>query len=479
MIFLLKLGVYAALILSCSAAIANDKGVLVLTDDNFDEAVAENTNLLVEFYAPWCGHCKKLTPEYEAAAAQLAEFDVNLAKVDATEQKVLAKKFEIKGFPTLKFFKGGKDQEYGGGRTADTIVSWLKKKIGPAFVTVSTESELQAIQDANEAFVLGVFDSLESDNAKAFVGTASGDDNAVYAATTADAVKAKLGVSGEALVVLKSFDNLRDDFSLQSGYVAADVETFVMGATTPLIQEFSDETSKKIFGSGITKHILIFTEKAADHHTTTIDAYKAVAPDFKGQMLFVSVPSSQSRVTEYFGITEYPAMIIGDMSSGGVKKFPFAGPHESSAIKEHITNFVDGKLKPVLKSEPVEADDQTGSVVVLRGTSFDDIVINNDKDVLVEFYAPWCGHCKKLAPIYDELGDKYSKNTNVVIAKMDMTANEIDVPGVDVKGFPTLFFFKGNDKTNPMSYDSGRDLESFVKFLDQNTHNPTTVLEEL
>ena len=53
------------------------------------------------------GHCKKLTPEYESAAGTLAaqENPQTIAKVDATEQKNLAKRFEIKGFPSLKFYK--------------------------------------------------------------------------------------------------------------------------------------------------------------------------------------------------------------------------------------------------------------------------------------------------------------------------------------------------------------------------------------
>ena len=59
-----------------------------------------------------------------------------------------------------------------------------------------------------------------------------------------------------------------------------------------------------------------------------------------------------------------------------------------------------------------------------------------------------CGHCKNLAPIWDDLGMKFKKNNNdnIAIVKMDSVANEIDVPGVSVKGFPTIYFFKGDDK---------------------------------
>jgi len=465
-----------------NAGASPDKdGVLVLTDSNFDETIAEFDKILVEFYAPWCGHCKQLAPEYAKAAAQLADHPVKLGMVDATEEKEIAKKFGIQGFPTLKFFNAGKPSDYQGGRQASDIVSFMKKKSGPPAEDVTTKDRLAELAEANDAFVVGYFADKESAAAKAFLSVASGDDDNVYTISTAAEVKDHLALSEDSVVVIKSFDEKRNDLKA-NGASADDMEAFVTKSVVPLVNIYSKEKAKKIFGSPVKVHSLFFTDHANDHHASTVSTFESVAGDFKGEILFVNIPSSESGIMDYFGLKaeDLPAFVLADMSSGSsMKKFPFEGPLEAAGIKTFLKDFTEGNLKPTLKSEEPSAEDTAGSVVVLKGKSFQELVLDNKKDVLVEFYAPWCGHCKKLAPIFDELGDKFAANDNIVIAKMDATANEIDVEGVAVSGFPTLYFFKGNNKAAPMRYEGGRELDDLVTYIESNAHNDVAGSDEL
>ncbi|VDD80433.1 unnamed protein product [Mesocestoides corti] len=104
------------------------EAVITLTEKNFDSLVLQsNDDWLVAFIAPWCGHCKNLAPEWKRAAEQL-KGKVKVGTVDATVHTQLAGRYDIRGFPTIKYFKSGLVDEYQGGRSAEQIVAFGLEK---------------------------------------------------------------------------------------------------------------------------------------------------------------------------------------------------------------------------------------------------------------------------------------------------------------------------------------------------------------
>lgn len=242
---------FAIFVLSLTQ-ISASSDVLVLTPDNFDQYVSESSAkpVFVEFFAPWCGHCKSLAPEYEQVATSYKGLGALVASVDADAHRELGQRFGVTGFPTLKYFPAGsiEGETYNGGRTAADIVAFLNQKTGD---------------------------------------------------------KARIRVAPSAVVAL-------------------------------------DESN------------------------------------------------------------------------------------------------------------------------------FDSIALDPTKDVLVEFYAPWCGHCKKLAPDYEKVGLAFEGENNVVVAKVDADAHKALGSRFGVTGYPTIKFFPKDNKDGE-DYQAGRTPEEFVAFLNERT----------
>ncbi|XP_062165127.1 protein disulfide-isomerase 5-2 [Alnus glutinosa] len=122
---------------------ANGK-VLELDESNFDSAISTFDFILVDFYAPWCGHCKRLSPQLDEAASILASLKepIVIAKVDADKFSSLASKYDIDAFPTLKIFLHGIPVEYNGPRKADLLVRYLKKFVAPDVSVLDSDSAI-------------------------------------------------------------------------------------------------------------------------------------------------------------------------------------------------------------------------------------------------------------------------------------------------------------------------------------------------
>jgi len=239
------------ILLICALAASLNAAVVDLTPENFDTVVDGSKNVFVEFFAPWCGHCKTLAPEYEIVGESFGrEKEVVIAKVDADAHKELGNRFDVHGFPTLKYFPKGEatsPKAYERGRSANDIIEFINQEAG-----------------------------------------------------------------------------------------------------------------------------------------TNVKVKKAAS-----------------------------------------------------------------------------------DVTILTDTTFDKIVLDGTKDVLVEFYAPWCGHCKSLAPVWEKLASAYANEPNVVIANIDADKYKDIGSRYGVSGFPTIKFFPKTEKETPESYEAPRDLKDFVSFINR------------
>jgi protein disulfide-isomerase A1 len=447
--------------------IKREENVLVLTKDNFDGAVTDNKHVLVEFYAPWCGHCKSLAPEYAKAATQLAEekSEVLLAKVDATEETSLAERYEVRGYP-LKFFRNGKPVEYNGGRNSDDILKWLKKKTGPAAQTLTTSEEATTYKSSANVVIVGAFADLESADAKAFLEAAAENDEYPFAISSEKSVWTELGIESEGVVLLKNFDEGRN--TLEEAVSVEAIKKFVSGNSLPLIVEFSHETAQKIFGGEIKAHNLLFIGKKNPDHDAALTGFRAVAKDFKGRVLFVTIDTDiedHERIMEFFGLKkgDEAEMRLIKLEDEMTKFKPENREITESNIRSFVEGVLDGSIKQHLLTQDLPEDWNKTPVWTLASSNFDEVAFDKSKDVLVEFYAPWCGHCKQLTPIYEQLGEKYGDNDAIVIAKIDSTANELE--HTKINSFPTIKLYK-KDTNQVVEYNGERNLEGLTKFLE-------------
>jgi protein disulfide-isomerase A1 len=446
---------------------AADEAVVTLTEKDFDDFVKNTKLALIEFYAPWCGHCKALAPEYEKAAQELKGKDSGvLAKVDCTTDREVCNKFEVQGFPTIKVFRndGSTPADYDGPRKADGIVKFLARQSAPSV------SEL-----ADVAAVKGF---APSDNIKIVAFVAANGDIAGYTSTASalrnefsfgvvkgnDAANTEYKVTAPAVVMFRDFDDGAVTYTGDVNDKDA-LTSFIRAQSFPLVGEIGPENYAKYLERGF-NFVWVFIDMDSDKQKQLIEDITPVAKDFRNKLSFVKLDGVKwAEHAKSFGLSgNTPGLVIEDRQKR--KNFVWSEdkPLTAGDLKPWVQGVLDGTIQPNVKSEPIP-EKNDGPVKVIVGHTYSDIVNDDSKDVLVEFYAPWCGHCKALTPKYEELGKMFADDPTVVIAKVDATAN--DTPA-EIQGFPTIILYPAGDKSNGVPYEGERTAKGMFAFVNAN-----------
>ena len=451
-----------------------ENDITVLTNATFDKALEKYEHMLVMFYAPWCGHCKKFKPELEKAAAVLRKENLIVAKIDATVEKDLAKKYGVRGYPTVKFFKKGVPSDYTAGRTEKDVINWVRKKSGPPTKLLKTAEEVEKFQKENDVCV--VYFGKDAEEKKVYEAVATKIEDFPFAVVEDEEVAKKFNAKQRSVVLFKTFDEKRNDLETVK---EKELNEFVEKYSQKRVSTFDDKTTEIVFGKN-QPAIVYFGEKG-DKWNEAEKSLEKIAEKVGTKIKVVMTEIKEGmgkRVAEYIGCKkeDLPTVWILDTKKD-IKKYIMEGEINEKNLLDFIDGWEKGKLKRHLKTQE-EPKDNNGDIFVVVGKSFQKEVIENDKDVMLVFYAPWCGHCKQLLPKYEEAAKKLkAKNPKIVLAKMDATENEIE--SVTITGFPTIKFYPGNKKdAKPIDFNGERTTEGIIKFIQTNAYNKVVLDEE-
>lgn len=261
-----------------------------------------------------------------------------------------------------------------------------------------------------------------------------------------------------------------------------ELDRWLQARRTPMVMQLNEDTVESIFASDPEKTPTLFLVTKAKEEGL-VSVLREAAKSLRGRVkICTSGAQSQleRRLMEVVGADEdqLPLLALVEGGHAGPREHLNAKKYrlkvdgvEAQQIVDFITDFEAGKLKPWLKSESEPSpEDNMGPVGVLVGSTFVDVVHDDQTDVLVDFYAPWCGHCRKFEPIYKDLAKRLQHVKSIKITKIDSTRNEVDE--LRISAFPTLVLFPaGKTEKDKIMYQGNRQVEDMVRWLHGHCHN--------
>ena len=450
-----------------SFPVEND--IMILTDSTFDKALEKYENIYIVFYAPWCGHCKTLLPEFEKAAKVLVNENIIVAKIDATKEKKSARKYKITSYPTLYFFKENTYIKYKGQKTEKDLIEWARKKSAPPFTLINTSEEIEKIKSDNNISIF--YFGKEEKDIKIYKTLAMKYEDIPFYSVEDDKLAQIYKVVPRSVVIFKKFDEKRNDII---NFDEKKLEKFIKKHSEEKIQEFTTDNYHLIFNKN--KPALVYFGKKEDERwKKDFQTLEKLAFNVDSDLIFIMTEIKDGlgkKIADKIKLrnNELPSIMILEVKID-VDKYQYKGNYQY----EDLVNFLDlwekGKLHKYLRSQK-EPKHNNGNVFTLVGNTFKREVIENDDDVIVIFYNPVNNDNIRILKIYEEVASKLVvQNPNLIIAKIDMSENEID--SIVLRDFPTIKFFPGNRKYSaPFEYKGAKKTKDIIDFIKKYAFHP-------
>lgn len=344
-----------------------EDNVIVLDQTNFEEAIGKFDFIMIEFYAPWCNHCKKLEPIYSKIANRMKKqaIPVPFAKIDGPKHEELMKKFEVEAFPTLLLFKKGTPLEYTGMRNMDGIINFLTRQTTRhVSKLVESAEEFKEFYKNFKLFVM-YFGPQEGETFEKFLAIGSIMTDIPFVHSSNEEV-AKLRKKGEhTLVIYKKFDER--EVGYEGNFEAKDIAKWIQENRFPYVAQLDQMDSFRYFSEG---NDLLVVFAGILRNSASVEALVDAGDILKGKitMAYADFSNYGSEFAAFMGADEREAPIAMILSNRNGKKIKYRLGKDTKITTENLVKFYEdfkeGKLAPYFKSQ--EAPEQNnGPVKVL------------------------------------------------------------------------------------------------------------------
>uniref|UniRef100_UPI0037E85581 protein disulfide-isomerase n=1 Tax=Semicossyphus pulcher TaxID=241346 RepID=UPI0037E85581 len=445
----------------------DNDGLLQLGKGNFNRALRKYEQLLVHFYAPLTVEGHRVLTAFEGAAAELQGSEVKLAVIDVSKEKDLAKELNATDHTIRLYLSGDKHNPVlcPVPQNSASILTWLKRRAGSAADLITDLSQIEA---SEKVTVVGFFKELSHEYVQVFYAAAIDLPSVSFAVTENNEVISKYGLTHDVVFLLKE-SKLIQAYRMMPQTCKEELIVFITVYQMDPVTEYTGQTATQILSSPVLNHALLFIKQSSADFKGIYSAFNGAAEAFRLKILFVWVNVEEprnGRMMEYFRVRDFEAPLVRMVNLTDHVTYQLNSETlDAEAIKTFCQSYLMGTAKPKIQSEPIPEGWEEQPVKELVGMNLEEVAFHPNKTVFVLFYVPYSKASLAVFPLWEELAEALKERENVVVARIDASANDINM---SMQGsYPSLCLFPGLYAERAVVYTGKRKLKDLIKFLDK------------
>ncbi|QGI64063.1 hypothetical protein CEK26_008015 [Fusarium fujikuroi] len=415
-------------------ALAAHAQAVQLSKTEFNVLVSSRPALVL-FTADGCKECDRVQAVLDRASSALT--NTAIASVNCNDEPTVCDDSQVFTVPTLKFTTGNnKLVTYKEGLDASSVVKYIGRQSGSPVVDLTEENHLDFARSSRVA-VIAFLGSDHKPEHKTF-GAVAERWRAHYSFGSVHGLEKDS--KGPSIAVYTQEEE--DPAYYRGPFTVTGVEAFLRDATQPLIREYDPIVHEEAMKDERPLAQIFFSKR--DDRAELVKSLAPLARKYKDQLSFVTVlaPDYPKRCEQMHLNKEIKRGFAIANQQG--RAYPMSEKvFNANRVAKHVAAYLASSLTPSIKSEPVpEVSTSQPFLAKLVGSNFDDLVFDKSKDVLVEFYVPWCQYCTDLHAVLGQLGSKYAElglSDKAALATINVDAN--DVP-IEIDSYPSIRLYR-------------------------------------